>query len=370
MSEPEVVVYGASGYTGKLIAWHLAEYGIPFIAAGRSRERLEAQMSRLPELDGAAYRCHAVAHEERALTELFAGRKVVYNVVGPFMQLGDVVVRAALAAGCHYLDTTGETDWMLHVRQRYGEAFASRDLVLAPATSWMWVGGQMAAELALETPGVDTLDLVYLADSNTSVASTMSFMRMLTRAQHFLRNGRLEPWPPARAWPVTIPGLHPVLQALPWGGGGEPIWYETDPRVNNCSVLVAFRDQALVDAVLGLLVEFEEKHKGAPDNERERITNEMGNRLVSQEPEREQPALNRSIVSCHGRGDTESVSVVLRGNCPYVQTAVIAAEAADRILRGRHRAVGFTSAGAAFGARSLIAANAERGYLAWRPASR
>ena len=36
----EVVIYGASGYTGKLIAWHMAEYGIPFIAAGRSQQRL------------------------------------------------------------------------------------------------------------------------------------------------------------------------------------------------------------------------------------------------------------------------------------------------------------------------------------------
>ena len=38
----EVVVYGASGYTGKLIAWKLATAGIPFIAAGRDQARLVA----------------------------------------------------------------------------------------------------------------------------------------------------------------------------------------------------------------------------------------------------------------------------------------------------------------------------------------
>ena len=41
----QVVIYGASGYTGKLISWHMAELGIPFIAAGRSLSRLEEQMS-------------------------------------------------------------------------------------------------------------------------------------------------------------------------------------------------------------------------------------------------------------------------------------------------------------------------------------
>ena len=45
----EVVLYGASGYTGKLIAWHLAENGIPFIAAGRNRERLQEQMAKAQE---------------------------------------------------------------------------------------------------------------------------------------------------------------------------------------------------------------------------------------------------------------------------------------------------------------------------------
>jgi short subunit dehydrogenase-like uncharacterized protein len=57
----EVVIYGASGYTGKLIAWHMAEYGIPFIAAGRSQQRLEEQMAKVPELEGHDYECVEVA---------------------------------------------------------------------------------------------------------------------------------------------------------------------------------------------------------------------------------------------------------------------------------------------------------------------
>src|SRR3546814_3569085 len=115
MKEP-VVVYGASGYTGKLISWHLAEARIPFTAAGRNRKRLEEQMALVPELNGAAYSIAEAPSEEGALTELFPGSKVVYNVTGPFMTIGEPVERAALAAGCPYLDATGELDWMRHIR--------------------------------------------------------------------------------------------------------------------------------------------------------------------------------------------------------------------------------------------------------------
>ncbi len=71
-----VVVYGASGYTGKLVAWKLAKRGIPFIAAGRDKGRLEAEMAKVPELKGHDYRCVAVQHDKAALTDLFTGRQV------------------------------------------------------------------------------------------------------------------------------------------------------------------------------------------------------------------------------------------------------------------------------------------------------
>ena len=88
----QVVIYGASGYTGKLTAWKLAERGIPFIAAGRNAERLQMELDKVPELKGADYQCVEVAHDRKALAGLFAGKKVVINIVGPFMQLGLPVV--------------------------------------------------------------------------------------------------------------------------------------------------------------------------------------------------------------------------------------------------------------------------------------
>ncbi|WBX84288.1 saccharopine dehydrogenase family protein [Sphingosinicella microcystinivorans] len=364
MSAP-VIVYGASGYTGKLISWHLAEAGIPFIAAGRDQKRLEEQMARVPELKGASFECRAVPHDAASLGKLFAGAKVVYNVTGPFMQLGDPVVQAALDAGCHYLDTTGEADWMRHVRDSYGAKFAARGLLVAPATSYMWAAGNIAAEIALETPGIDSLDILYLADSATSVASTKSFLRMCTRPQYYIEHRKLVQWPMATSYLVKAPDSHRLFRALPWAGGGEPVWYEGDARVSNCSTLVGFRNQLMFDAVIAALENFEKDYRHLPDAEQERICNELGGQLTQVEPDRENPDVNRSVISCIGRGNTTGVSVVLRGNSPYIQTGLLAAEGCRRILRGQLLAAGFQSPAKAFGARAILNAWAEHGYHSW-----
>ncbi|MFM0371681.1 saccharopine dehydrogenase family protein [Paraburkholderia aspalathi] len=361
----EVVLYGASGYTGKLTAWKLAERGIPFIAAGRSKERLEEELAKVPELAGHDYQCVAVQHERGALTEFFKGKKVVINIVGPFMQLGRPVVEASLAAGCNYFDTTGETDWMSLLKRTYGESFAARGLALCPGNSYMWAEGNLAAEIALETPGIDTLDVLYLGDSEVSVASTMSFLRMCTQPQYYLRNKQLVQWPWATPYQVHVLGEHMLLNALPWSGGGEPVWYQDDPRVRNCQTLVSFRNQERFLAVVGLLKKFEEECRHLDPAKQEEVTNEWGKAVTQVEPPRENPDVNRCTLSCQGRGNTNSVSVILRGNSPYAQTGVLGAEAARRVLRGQLHAVGFVSPAQAFGARNLVAAQAEEGYLAY-----
>ena len=108
-----VVIYGASGYTGRLIAEYLREFNLPFIAAGRDARRIQDAMEHVPGIETADYEVHEVEHSVDALTELFSGAKVVCNTVGPFASYGPEAVEACINSGCHYLDTTGEQDWMI-----------------------------------------------------------------------------------------------------------------------------------------------------------------------------------------------------------------------------------------------------------------
>ena len=107
------VVYGVSGYPGRLVCEYLREYNVPFIAAGRDKAKVQAVVDKIPGIETADYEVVGVEHTVEALTELFKGARFVSNMVGPFIKYGSEVVEACLAAGCHYSDTTGEQDWKL-----------------------------------------------------------------------------------------------------------------------------------------------------------------------------------------------------------------------------------------------------------------
>lgn len=364
-SANDVMVYGASGYTGKLMAWHLAEYQIPFTAAGRSEDRLREQMAAVPECANHDYEIRRADHDRASLTELFKDSSIVFNVVGPFMELAEPAVQAALDAGCHYFDTTGEAEWMRYVGAKYGPEFERKGLALCPAASYMWASGGIAAEIALEHDGVDSLEILYFADSDTSLASTKSFLSMCTRDQYFIERGEMRLWPRATSYDVVSPDSHMVYKALPWSGGGETIWYENDDRVRNCATLVALKNQGVYQAVMGVLTDFEEKYSALSIEEQQKITNEIGESFTPEEPAREIPTVNRHVTSCVGRGNRSGTRVIFRGNSPYAQTGLLAAEIARRVSSGRLRRAGFVSPALAFGARELAACLSEWGYLDW-----
>src|SRR5260370_631863 len=136
-SKRPVVVYGANGFSGRLVAEFLREYNVPFIAAGRSRERLEQVISRVPGIETADYEIVETSGSIDELVELFAGAKVVCNTVGPFLYNGPRVIEACLKAGCHYLDISGEQACLGEVAGKRKGNFAPRGLPAAPATAFM-----------------------------------------------------------------------------------------------------------------------------------------------------------------------------------------------------------------------------------------
>ncbi len=366
--DKQVVIYGASGYTGKLIAWHLAEYGIPFIAAGRDQQRLEEQMAKVPELEGADYECVAVAHDEDSLTGLFSGKKVVYNVVGPFMQLGDPVARACLNAGAHYLDTTGEQDWTRAIAEKYGQAFADKGLLLAPATSYMWTAGALAAEIVLENPEIDSLDICYQIDHGLpSEASTKSFLRMVCNEQLFLELNEYKQWDWDTLAHVTVPYRAGTLRAFPWGGACEPIWYKDDPRVRNCKVLTAFGEH-MIDGVAAAIEKFREEAYHLPQEEREAWTNAMGDAMDTGEPPKDTLDVQRSVIVASGQGRRATNQYVFNVSATYTWTGEIAAESTKLLLQGKLLKPGFQSPATAFNHRELIQAFHDLGFTSAPPA--
>ena len=156
MASHPVVIYGASGYTGMLIMDWLIDQRIPFTAVARDAKRVQSMMEkRVVRLEAATYEIIEADHNVDALTRAFKGAKVVCNTVGPFVNFGLTAVEAALRAGCHHIDTTGEQSYIRDVRDRFGELYAQAGLLVSPSIAYMYSFAEIAAELALETPGID-----------------------------------------------------------------------------------------------------------------------------------------------------------------------------------------------------------------------
>ena len=357
-STPKVFVYGANGYTGKLVAESLASRGIPFVAGGRDRKRLETALKIVEERLGRPFDAEigVASNVAEELAPLLQDIDVVINVAGPFMQIAWPVVEAALQANCHYLDTTGEQDWTLAIKEKYGQAFADKGLLLNPANSYMWAAGAIAAEVVLETEGVDSLDLVYQIDNGLpSEASTKSFLRMVCNDQFYLEQNELKRWPHDLIAQVAMPHRGRVLRALPWGGACEPVWFQDDPRVRNCSVLTAIGEH-IVDGIAQAIAAFNEHARDLPQEEKEAWTNALGRQMDTGEPPKDDLDVQRSVIVCNGQGRQVTTQYVMNMSAPYTWTGELCAEAAQRLLNGQLKKAGFQSAAQAFGHRELLAA--------------
>jgi len=362
-SSKPVVVYGASGYTGRLVAEFLREYNLPFIAAGRDRARVQAVMERVPGIDTADYEVVEVEHSVEALSELFSSARVVCNMVGPFVTYGTEVIQAALNSGCHYLDTTGEQPWVKEVDERFGDLFAEKGLVALPSTANQYTTGDIAANICLETPGLDSLDLLNLWGGLPTYASTQTIFVALMADHYYLERNEYVKWPPASFFEVVVPGQHQTALAMTWSGTAHPVWHKRNPRVANVTALAGVLNRQVMQGAIQMAQMVEEKIKPLPPDEQRKALSEAAASVQAGMPPRESQLVNRSVDSVYASGPTRAVQCVIHGACNYKQTALIQAFAAHNLVRGRPRTVGFASACQAFGHREILGALQSFGFV-------
>ena len=352
-----VIVYGASGYTGRLICEYLREFGVPFIAAGRDEGKLKASMeANVAGIETADYEIVQVEHTVEALTELFSGASVVCNTVGPFSKYGPTTVEACLAAGTHYLDTTGEQDWLITCDEKYGDDFAAAGLLLSPGIAHMYTTGEIAAELCLEKPGLDTLDIAVFWGGSPTIASTQTILvNAATSKAHYLAQNQYVEFDPTQGLlPLVVPGQHELALSLPWGGTSHPVWYRKDPRVANCKAQGGVFNAALMNGVPQIVAGALEATKDMDEEERDQALTATAAQVMNQMPPRENPRLNKSLDSVHASGPLGRAHCVIHGNQNYKQTGLLQAFAAYSLLQQPPLRVGFASGCKAFGHRELL----------------
>jgi len=184
-----VLLYGASGYTGGLVA-RAAAPSLPLVLAGRDASRLSALGAELARPVRSAS-----VDSPAALRKALEGVAVVVNAAGPFSKTATGIVQACIDAGVHYLDISGEVD-SIEAVSGYDRAARDAGVMLMPAVGFDVVPSDcLAARVRRRLPdarrlriGLSGLDLV-------SRGSARTILEQLGRGVRVRHNGELTTLP-------------------------------------------------------------------------------------------------------------------------------------------------------------------------------
>jgi short subunit dehydrogenase-like uncharacterized protein len=207
------MIYGANGYTGKLIAKQANRLGLKPILAGRNRESIEA----LATETGFDYVVFEL-EDTPALASALEGMSLVLHCAGPFSATSQPMIEACLSSACHYLDITGEISVFSNA-QRLSEEAMHADIVLMPGVGFDVVPSDcLAASLVNALPSAITLKLAFEAGGQMSPGTAKTSIEGLAGGGCVRKGGKLK-WVPL-AWKTReIPFKHGkrLAVSIPWG---------------------------------------------------------------------------------------------------------------------------------------------------------
>jgi short subunit dehydrogenase-like uncharacterized protein len=327
-----LAVLGATGYTGRLVLERARELGLPLRLVGRRREALDALAGPDEEVRVAD------ARDQRALGHAFEGASVVASLAGPFLELGTAPVAAALGAGAHYLDTTGEQAYARLIQERFAADAERRGLAVLPSFGFDYVPGDLAARLAAE--GLEPLDEVVVAYSVKGFLPTAGTRRtaghIMAQPQLAYVDGRLVP---SRFGATTRRIRFPSGEraVVEWGGT-EPL---TVPRHTQVREVRSYYQLPAAAAAAGRIARL-----AAPFV---RLTGAVGGGPSEGRRER-----SRFAVVAEARGPAGGRRATVTGRDVYGLTALLIARGAEALRAGEVRGAGVLAPAEAFDARVLV----------------
>lgn len=187
MNHRKIMIYGANGYTGELIAREAVARGYRPILAGRSAAKLTPLAN---ELRLAAF---AVSlDDQETLTRALREVEVVIHCAGPFSATAEPMMRACIASGTHYQDITGEMAVYQLGHSLDAEAKAA-GVVLCPGTGFDVIPTDcLAAALHKAMPSATHLSLGFDSDSGMSPGTAKTSVESLGVGGAVRRGGKIE----------------------------------------------------------------------------------------------------------------------------------------------------------------------------------
>ena len=202
------LLYGATGFTGRLAAARAVELGMRPVLAGRSAWPLSGIARSL----GLEHRVFGL-NDPTAIDAALAGVTLVLNAAGPFSQTAKPLVEACLRARKHYADITGEVDVMEAIYAKHDEAVTASVMLLPGAGFDVVPSDCLARFLKERLPDAGSLVLAFRADTRLSHGTAETMIERMNRPGMVRRRGDLVPVPLGSLLRTTpFPAL-----AIPWG---------------------------------------------------------------------------------------------------------------------------------------------------------
>lgn len=208
-----LLIYGVTGYTGRLIVQRALDVGLQPILAGRDHAGVQA----IADAHGLAFRIASVENTS-ALDAMLNGVTVLLHCAGPFSHTYKPMVDACVRRRVHYLDITGELNVFEAIAARDGDATRA-GIMLMPGTGFDVVPSDcLAAHLHARLPDATSLTLGFRALGGVSRGTALTMIENLGRPGWIRENGTLRPVPPAFHARTIDFGDGPKLAVtIPWG---------------------------------------------------------------------------------------------------------------------------------------------------------
>ncbi|MEY2930763.1 MAG: hypothetical protein RL033_1512 [Pseudomonadota bacterium] len=208
-----ILVYGATGFTGKLIVEAARRLGLAPVLAGRDRARVE----RLARSLGLDFRVASLS-QPGELVDALRGMSVVLNAAGPFVATVRPLLQACLQVKASYLDVSGELEALEQVAA-YGHEALTRGVMLLPGVGFDIVPSDcLCAHVARRAARPSILRIAVSGLELMSPGSGATLAAQLGRATRVRRAGRLQEVPPGSLTRSFDFGSGPRLcAAVTWG---------------------------------------------------------------------------------------------------------------------------------------------------------
>jgi short subunit dehydrogenase-like uncharacterized protein len=214
MPPGNLLIYGANGYTGRIILTLLGHYQVTPVIAGRNQQEL----SSLAAAHHLSYKIAALDEKEE-LYNLLKNTTVVLHVAGPFRHTARQMIEACIQTKTHYMDITGEIE-VFEMARQYNDAAKAAGIMLLPGAGFDVVPTDcMALHLKNKLPDASRLKLAFASHGGSvSHGTAMTMVEGLGKGGAIREGGKIRRKPLGHKGREVDFGLKKLFTlTIPWG---------------------------------------------------------------------------------------------------------------------------------------------------------